>query len=144
MKQRKRKGTPRCGPAYSPARPGYVYLLYDPCEQEHKLGLSGNVPRRLYEIRLKRGRQVVELHRIRVSDMAWAEWLLHALWKDCRQVVASDEKGASEWLRLSQDDVETICALTRLEPWAPLEIDPGASGYMRFAAFVDQRAACTA
>lgn len=84
---------------------GWVYLMHRK-NGDYKIGLSGNVDRRLGQIK-KDYPQVQLVHKIAVDDMRQAEAMLHEEFANKRQ--------DGEWFSLSPEDVELIVRRVRFE-----------------------------
>ena len=80
--------------------PGFVYLMYCPLVQLHKIGITRNVSTRLASLNAIPGVDVVLIHSVYVAHMRQTEAELH------RQAAGVHCRG--DWFRLDGADVERI------------------------------------
>jgi hypothetical protein len=101
-----------CNPDLAPSpessrRPGFIYLLKSEADY-YKIGKSHDVPKRYNTLKVQVPHKVELAHVLPTSDMVWAEKYLHSRY--------AFERLNGEWFALSDDSVEEIIFLSRIDP----------------------------
>lgn len=80
-----------------------VYIV-GPLEGCYKIGMSGDVPKRLIALQTMTPVPFQVVHTITTDSPAWLEQRLHLAFAHCRT--------RGEWFRLREEDVELLCKTT--------------------------------
>jgi hypothetical protein len=87
------------------AEPGHIYLIQG-VHGWHKIGLSKDPVSRIGHLDVILPFDIEVLYLIPTNDMKRAERQLHQRF--------AEKRGKGEWFALSQDDIETICAIPEM------------------------------